>query len=126
MMVGYHNHNIEFTPMDGEKPWDTFFGNTVKDVIMQFDIGNAMHGGADAPPYLEKYPGRAITVHLKEFSKTNDKAILGEGDVPWKRIFELCETIGKTKWYIVEQESYAYPPLECVAKCLENLKKMGK
>jgi sugar phosphate isomerase/epimerase len=126
MRVGYHNHSIEFKPMDGELPWDTFFGNTPKDVVMQFDTGNAMHGGAEAAPFIRKYPGRAITVHLKEFSKTNPNALIGEGDIPWKEVFELCETIGNTEWYIVEQESYAYPPMECVAKCLENLRKMGK
>src|SRR5436305_3759102 len=25
MLVGYHNHSIEFQAMDGELPWDTFF-----------------------------------------------------------------------------------------------------
>ena len=39
MYVGYHNHFTEFTPLDGEMPWDTFFGNTVKDVVMQLDSG---------------------------------------------------------------------------------------
>ena len=126
MYVGYHNHSIEFKPLDGEMPWDTFFGNTPKDVVMQFDTGNAMHAGAEAAPFIEKYPGRALTVHLKEFSKTNDKALVGEGDIPWATIFNLCETVGATQWYIVEQESYAYPPMECVARCLENLRKMGK
>ena len=32
----------------------------------------------------------------------------------WQELFQLCETVGGTEWYIVEQESYAYPPLECV------------
>ena len=126
MRTGYHNHHIEFTPMDGEMPWDTFFGNTRKDVVMQFDVGNAMHGGADAAPYLERYPGRATTVHVKEYAINNETALIGEGDVPWGRIFELCETIGGTEWYIVEQESYAYPPMECVDRCLQNLRAMGK
>lgn len=126
MRTGYHNHTVEFTPMDGELPWDTFFGNTRKDVVMQFDVGNAMHGGADAAPYLERYPGRATTVHVKEYSINNDKALIGEGDVPWGRIFDLCERIGGTEWYIVEQESYAYPPMECVDRCLQNLRAMGK
>jgi hypothetical protein len=40
--------------------------------------------------------------------------------------FEVCENNGSTDWYIVEQESYALPPLECVDKCLQNLKAMGK
>ena len=124
MLVGYHNHSIEFTAMDGELPWDTFYGNTRKDVIMQIDVGNAIHGGADPLPYLYKYPGRAFTMHVKEFSKTNKKALVGEGDVNWKAFFALCKAVGQTEWYIVEQESYAYPPLECVQRCLRNLRKM--
>ncbi len=124
MQVGYHNHSVEFTAMDGELPWDTFYGNTRKDVIMQIDVGNAIHGGADPLPYLYQYPGRAITVHVKEFSETNKKALIGEGDVSWKAFFALCKAVGQTEWYIVEQESYAYPPLECVERCLRNLRKM--
>ncbi len=126
MWTGYHNHHTEFHSMDGEMPWDIFFGNTSDDVIMQFDTGNAMHGGAEAGPFLRRYPGRAITVHLKEYSATNDKALIGEGDVKWNEIFDLCETVGNTKWYIVEQESYAYPPLDCADRCLQKLRAMGK
>ena len=126
MRVGYHNHVTEFAPLEGELPWDTFFSNASPEVIMQIDTGNAMYGGGDPIPCLARYPGRATTVHLKEHSAGNDKAIIGEGDMQWERFFELCETVGNTRWYIVEQESYAYPPLECVARCLDNLKAMGK
>jgi sugar phosphate isomerase/epimerase len=126
VVTGYHNHHTEFHPLDGELPWDTFFGNTKPEVVMQFDTGNAMHAGAEAGPFLRRYPNRARTVHLKEFSASNDKAIIGEGEVKWAEIFELCETIGATEWYIVEQESYAFPPLECVDRCLQALRAMGK
>ncbi len=126
MRTGYHNHWVEFQPMDGELPWDTFFGNTRHDVIMQLDIGNALHGGGDPIPYIARYPSRAITVHLKEHSATDPTALIGEGDVPWQRVFDLCEREGKTEWYIVEQESYKYPPLEVVARCLDQLRDMGK
>ncbi|MBN1809758.1 MAG: sugar phosphate isomerase/epimerase [Planctomycetes bacterium] len=125
-VVGYHNHNIEFTPENGTTPWDAFFSNTVDEVVMQLDTGNCLHGNGDSVAVLEKFPGRAVTLHLKEFSSSNDKALIGEGDIPWARIFELAESTGGTGWYIVEQESYACPPLECVAKCLENLHRMGK
>jgi sugar phosphate isomerase/epimerase len=124
--VGYHNHSMEFKPLDGEMPWDTFFGNTSKDVVMQVDTGNMLHGGAEAAPFLERYPGRALTVHLKEYAANNDKALIGEGDVNWPEIFRLCEGIAGTQWYIVEQESYAFPPLECIDKCLQHLKSIGK
>ena len=128
MLTGYHNHHTEFQPLaDSEDlPWDIFFGSTNPEVVMQFDTGNAMHGGAEAGPFLRRYPGRALSVHLKEYSATDDKALIGQGDVKWSEIFELCETVGATQWYIVEQESYAYPPLECVEQCLQNLRAMGK
>lgn len=124
--VGYHNHWVEFQPLEGELPWDTFFANTPEEVVMQLDIGNALHGGGNPVPYIERYPGRALTVHVKEHSATNDKALIGEGDVDWQQVFRLCETVGGTHHYIVEQESYAYAPLECVDRCLQNLRGMGK
>jgi sugar phosphate isomerase/epimerase len=124
MYTGYHNHTHEFTRMDGQVPWEILFGNTGSRVVMQADTGNAMHGGADVLPYLEKYPGRARTVHLKEFSKTNATALVGEGSIDWARCFKLCETVGATEWYIVEQEQYPVPPLDAVEKCLANVKKI--
>jgi len=126
MRTGYHNHSAEFSPLEGEMPWDTLFGNTSPEVVMQLDTGNCLRGGPDPVVFLERYPGRALLVHLKEYSKANDKAILGEGDVRWSEVFRLCETIGGTRWYIVEQESYAFPPLECVERCLQALRQMGK
>ncbi|MDZ7346630.1 MAG: sugar phosphate isomerase/epimerase, partial [candidate division KSB1 bacterium] len=77
LRFAYHNHDIEFKPIDGEIPWDIFFQNTSRDVIMQLDIGNAMHGSADPIEILKKYPGRAVTVHLKEFPFT--APAIGEG-----------------------------------------------
>ncbi len=127
MHVGYHNHSEEFLPVEGGAlPWDIFFGHTRPDVVMQVDTGNMMHGGAAPAPFLERYPGRALTVHLKEFSATDPNALIGEGDVPWGEIFRLCESVGGTRWYIVEQESYAHPPLECVDRCLQTLRGLGK
>ncbi|MBN2591962.1 MAG: sugar phosphate isomerase/epimerase [Sedimentisphaerales bacterium] len=124
MQVGYHNHWHEFKPIDGQVPWDIFFGNTRKDVIMQCDTGNAMIGGGEVIPYLKRYPGRAVTIHLKEYSATNKNAVLGEGDIPWEELLTLCETIGGTKWYIIEEEKDVYPPLEAVKLCYKNFRKL--
>jgi len=134
MVTGYHNHHTEFTPLEGEKPWDTFFGNTDKKVIMQLDTGNAYYGNGDCVEILKTYPGRAGTVHLKPYSKSAGKAdprhgfrpIIGEDELAWGEIFRLCETTGDTYWYIVEYESDAFPPLEAVERCLKALKAMGK
>ena len=126
MYTGYHNHHVEFTPINGDIPWDLFYSHTRSRVVHQIDTGNAIHGGGSPVYFLKRYPGRSITVHLKEYSATNDNALIGEGDTNWNEIFRICETTGGTEWYIVEQESYAYPPLECVNLCLKALKAMGK
>lgn len=134
MVTGYHNHHTEFTPLEGELPWDTFFSNTRPEVVMQFDTGNALFGGGDAIPFLERYPGRALTVHLKPFSRSaakdnpedGFKPLIGEDEIPWSEIFRLCETTGKTEWYIVEYESDAHPPLKSIELCLDALRRMGK
>jgi sugar phosphate isomerase/epimerase len=132
--VGYHNHHTEFTALDGEKPWDTFFGHTDLDVVMQLDTGNALRGGADVAPFLSAYPARALTVHIKPYSPEAGKDNLDEGYRPlvgddgidWENLFGLCESIGGTRWYIVEYESDLYPPLEAVDRTLKILRDMGK
>ena len=44
----------------------------------------------------------------------------------WDDIFQLCETPGKTEWYIVEQEAYTGTSIDSVKQCFEALRKMGK
>jgi sugar phosphate isomerase/epimerase len=127
LFTGYHNHGIEFTEIDGETPWDTFFGNTHPEVVMQIDVGNALQmGGADAVPYLDRYPGRARTVHLKDYSADNQSAIIGEGSVRWADIFKVCETTAGTEWYIVEQEVKGMDSLQCADQSRRALRKMGR
>ena len=124
MRTGYHNHVVEFQPMDGEHPWDTIFKTAVQDVVMQLDVGHAMRAGVGPDELLEilkRYPGRATTVHLKAYSSTNENALIGEGEVKWREFFSMCETVGGTEWYIVEQERYPFTPLESVRRCKENL-----
>lgn len=126
--VGYHNHAFEFAAADGaDGSWlDVFLSNTDSSVIMQLDTGNALVGGADPVDYITRYPGRNDTFHLKSHDPANENCLLGEDAVDWPAVFDACETVGNVKWYIVEQERYPVSPMECVARCIENLRKMGK
>ncbi len=124
MWVGYHAHQHDFAPLDGTTGWDLIASNTSKNVILQLDLGNCMDGGGDPVKYLRLYPGRAITLHLKEHSATNKKAMIGEGDVKWAEVFQLVRATGKTRWYIIEEEKDAVPPLQGAEISLNNLKKL--
>jgi sugar phosphate isomerase/epimerase len=125
MRVGYHAHEGDFKPLADRIPWEVLFSNAGPDVLMQLDTGNCIQGGADPVDVLKKFPHRSATIHLKEFGRPNG-AVIGEGKVPWKEVFALCETTGDTQWYIVEQEAYRNSSMESVRLCLENLRKMGK
>jgi sugar phosphate isomerase/epimerase len=126
MYVGYHAHGGDFQKVGDQTAWDLFFSFCSPQVVMQMDVGNCLGGGGDPYASLEKFPGRSKTIHLKEHGGPAG-ACVGEGQVDWKRVFQLCETTGGTQWYIVEQESYGQrSPLQAVQRCLENLKKMGK
>ena len=125
MKVGYHAHGGDFKKVDGQYAWDIFFANTGDAVFMQLDVGNCIGGGGDPYATLERFPGRSATIHLKEHGGPAE-AVVGEGDVDWKKVFDICETSGGTEWYIVEHERGAGDPVENVGKCLEKLRAMGK
>jgi len=124
MRVGYHAHGGDFKKFDGVTAWDLIFSNAGPDVAMQMDIGNCLDGGGDPYATIKKFPGRSVTIHIKEHGG-KPGAPVGEGDVKWNEVFDMCESQGKTEWYIVEHESGSQP-LEAVKACIDNLRKMGK
>jgi sugar phosphate isomerase/epimerase len=124
MWIGYHAHQQDFTPVDGETGWDTFFGHTKAAVIMQLDTGNCREGGADPVAVLNKYPGRVRSIHIKPFGG-GPEAILGEDTINWPAVFEFCETRGGTKWYVVEHETSKHP-VATLQRTFDALKAMGK
>lgn len=124
MYVGYHAHAHDFEKFDGETAWDLFFGNTRPEVVMQLDTSNCMAGGADPVAVLRRYPGRAISIHIKPHGG-GPEAVFGEDKVNWQAVFEWCETQGGTQWYVVEHES-SKDPLDAIRRCYAALQKMGK
>lgn len=124
MWIGYHAHAHDFHPIEGEVPWHLFFGNTKPEVVMQLDTSNCLEGGADPVAVLKKYPGRAITIHLKAHGG-GPEAVIGEDKVDWPAVFDFCEKQGGTQWYIVEHES-SKDPLNAIRRCFEGLKRFGK
>jgi sugar phosphate isomerase/epimerase len=125
MYTGYHAHGGDFEKLDGKTKWEILFDAAGPNVVMQMDTSNSIGGGADPVALLKKYPGRSLTIHLKEHGGANG-AVIGEGKVDWKSIFEICETTGGTQWYIVEHESAATTSMEAIKGCVDGLRKMGK
>jgi len=92
---------------------------------MQYDTANGMSGGADPVRPILDWPGRGASVHLKEWAGAHG-AILGEGEIPWRRVLDACESVGGTEWYVIEYEiDEDKDPVSSVGKCLENLKALA-
>ncbi len=134
MRFGYHNHDFEFSQkFDGETVYDIILKNTdPKLVIQQLDMGNLYNGGAKAIDIVKRWPGRFVSLHVKdEIASGNpdekfESTILGNGVVNTKEVIDLCKSSGGTKYYIIEQESYqGKTPLESAREDLNRMKKWG-
>lgn len=125
MFSGYHAHGFDFEIVEGEIGWDILFSNTREDVIMQMDIGNCKNGGGDPIGTLRKFPGRAKSVHLKDYNAGPD-GVIGEGDADWPTIFDLCENTQPVEWYVVEEGGTDGLGFDIPRRSLEALRRMGK
>jgi sugar phosphate isomerase/epimerase len=135
MMFGYHNHDFEFnTNVNGKNLYDIILQNTdPKLVIQQLDMGNMYDAGGRALNVIEKYPGRFLSMHVKDEIKGSgegghqyESTILGKGVIDVKKVLDLAQNIGGTEHFIIEQESYqGQNPLDAVKEDLEIMKKWG-
>jgi sugar phosphate isomerase/epimerase len=125
MRVGYHNHTTDFGRIDGEYWWSRFADQTTKDVILQFDTGNASEmEGVTPQSFIERNAGRTISMHVKPFSRKDKNAYLGRDELDWPAIMTAAETRGGIEWYIIEYEKEGVPPLESLKANLELFRKL--
>ena len=130
MRAGYHNHQTEFKLLDGKRPIEILAANTPKDVTLQLDVGTCVEVGYDPVAWINANPGRIRSLHLKEWAGSEGKpdkgyrALFGEGDAPWQKIFAAAEKSGGVDNYLLEQEGSRFGALETAEKCLAAYKKM--
>jgi sugar phosphate isomerase/epimerase len=126
MSAGYHNHQLEWQPVEGQRPMDVIATRTVNDVALQLDVGTCVEAGADPVAWIESHPGRIKSLHCKDWAPGRGYAVLfGEGASPWERIFKAAESGGGVEYYLVEQEEGpAAEQLQRAERCLANWKRL--
>lgn len=127
LATGFHNHQTEWRALDnGERAMDILAKNTPKDFALQLDAGTVVEAGADPVAWIKANPGRIKSAHLKDWGKTQGYAVaFGEGDVPWKALFQAAESVGGVEYYLIEQEKAdAAGELAMAQRCLDNYRKM--
>lgn len=125
LRAGFHNHQVEFTPVNGVRPMEVLAKNTGKDVVLQLDVGTCMHAGSDPVAWIEQNPGRIASIHCKDWSRDKGYRVLtGEGAAPWKKILAAAERSGGIEYYLIEQEGSDLPEMETVERCLANFERL--
>ncbi len=101
MQAAFHNHNVEFTQLDGSLIYDKLLSEfDPKLVKMQFQT-YVVSMGVDAPAVLAKHPGRFSSLHLQDFSPANKEEIaIGQGAVDWKKLFGAAKKAGVKNYFV--------------------------
>ncbi len=136
MRFGYHNHDFEFSEkLEGELLYDIMLNNTdPKLVAQQLDIGNMINGGGVPAEVMKKFPGRFVSMHVKDEvpAKTGhehfESTILGKGSgqIDVQALVKLGDKEGGTKHFIIEQEAYqGLKPLDCMKENIAIMRGWG-
>ena len=127
LKTGYHNHEREFTPVEGKRPIEILAKNTKPSVMLQLDVGTCLEAGSDPVAWIRANPGRIRSVHCKDWSPESGKGytvLFGEGTADWKNIFAAAESTGAVEYYLVEQEGSRFSAFDTAKKCLETFRSM--
>ena len=92
MTLGFHNHEVEFTMVEGIRPMDILAAN--KDITsFHLNIGLCLKGGGDPVAFIKKCPGRIQTLLCQDF----------QGKARWKELFAAAAGGGGLQFYLVQR-----------------------
>ena len=125
LKAGYHNHRIEFIPIENQRPIELLAKSTKSSVMLQLDVGTCIEAAVDPVAWIRSNPGRIRSLHLKDWSPDSAKGytvLFGEGEADWKNIFETAESAGGVEYYLIEQEGSRLSEFDTARKCLESFR----
>lgn len=101
IQTGFHNHHMEFEKLDGVLIYDELLKQFDPALVkMQFQVA-VISIGYKAADYFKKYPGRFISAHLADWSKSTEKQVpIGQGIVNWKELFAAAEKSGVKNYFV--------------------------
>ena len=135
IQFAYHNHNFEFRTLEGIVPYDLLMQQTDPKLFqIELDCYWAARAGKDPVEFFRKYPGRVVTLHVKDMKPVKGPTFdveegrdafteVGNGTLDWKRIFAAADEAG-VKDAFAEQDSGERPAIESAKISFEYLQKL--
>jgi sugar phosphate isomerase/epimerase len=124
--VGYHNHDFEFTPLEGTTVWDVLLAALPAEIELELDVYWAAVGGRDPVTEIGAIADRVCLLHMKDRAAGSPPrdAPVGEGSLPFPAIVEAARAAG-VAWYIVEQDE-PVEPLANIGTSLRYLESLAR
>lgn len=127
----YHVHGYEFLP-HGDGTLFDLMANEVTGGEFQMDVFWVRQGGADPVALLKKYPGRFLSLHLKDRAhgtpdSTDGRAdeetnvVLGDGDVNIAGVVAEARRQGIEFWFIEDESTRVLEQVPLSIEYLEGL-----
>jgi sugar phosphate isomerase/epimerase len=132
---GYHNHWVEFAPVEGKVPYEELLTLCEPDkMTFEMDLGWVKVAGQDPLTLMKKYPHRFSMLHVKDFhlppnisfaSHEGAKVTeLGRGSIDYRPIFAQAAENQKITHAFVEQEEFDMPWKESLKVDAEYMKNL--
>lgn len=123
MTCTFHNHAIEFVPVDGVKPIDLLA--KAKGVAFHIDVNVCRGTGTDLVAFIKQYPGRINSLLLTDGPPAGkQRPLIGQGQAPWKEIFAAAENEGGVQYYLLAQAGGGLPPMEAIGREIEQYQRI--
>lgn len=121
---GYHNHDFEFDPTEeGKIPQEILMDNTDPELVsFQADLYWFKKAGVDPLTYIEKYPGRFCSYHIKDANEELDQTDIGSGLVDFESILAKNKEAGIQ--YVFVEDERTNSPMENVETGFNYLKNL--
>ena len=117
---GFHNHSDDLAPLGSTTGFDILLSECDPKVTsMQMDIFWLVKGGKDPLAYIDKYPGRFYSVHVKDMAANGTMVDAGAGTLPFGKIFAQSKKAG-LHHYFVEHDEPA-DPMASIAASYKNV-----
>jgi len=103
LSFAYHNHDYEFTPIDGTTGYEVLTANTDPSAVkLELDIYWAVKAGHDPLAIIARWPGRVVACHVKDAGPPPDRVMteVGAGTIDFKSILAAGRASGLAHWFI--------------------------
>lgn len=122
IQFAYHNHDMEFHPVDGKVPYDLLLSETdAQNVKMELDLAWAIKGGKNPVEMFKLHPGRFPLWHVKDLDAKRETILpVGSGTIDFKPIFAAAASAGMKHFFV--EHDMPKDPLASIASSIGYLK----